>query len=513
MVHYREILRLNYLNYTQSDIAASLKCSRNTIRDVVKQAEKYHLSWPLADSWTDQRLEEILYPGKKETVNVFCMPDPEYIHQELAKPGVNLSLLYTEYEATCAETGRIAYKRTQFYELYSKWAKKSKATMRILHKPGDAMEVDWAGNTLPITDPVTGSTTDAYLFVGVLPCSWYTYAELCRDMKSENWLLCHVHAYEYFGGVPRLLIPDNLKTGITKNTKLETVVNRSYLELSEHYQTAVVPARVRRAQDKSHAEGTVKYASTWILAALRNRTFFSFEEARTAVAEKLEELNGFPFKKRLGNRRQAYMNEEKAFMQPLPVNPFEPAVWSDAVVLTDYCISDGMNRYSVPYDLIGETVQVRTARDSVEVFFHDNRVACHVRLHQRQVDPVIKMEHMPDKHKKYLSYTKDAFMEWGENAGKYISDVINTFLTEGRAPEQGYKSCRNLMGLVEKYGTEKVDDACRQITSYSGRPNIKALMHLLKNPTAAAGNCSPVAMAKGSSGITRGAASFRGGEH
>ena len=192
--------------------------------------------------------------------------------------------------------------------------------MRIHHKPGDAMEVDWAGGTLPIKDPVTGETVPAYLFVGVLPCSCYVYAELCSDMKSENWLLCHVHAYEYFGGVPRLTIPDNLRTGVLKNTRLDTVLNRSYSELADHYGTAIVPARVRRPQDKSHAEGSVSYASTWILAALRNETFFSLADAKEAVAEKLEELNGYAFKKRKGTAAMLIsMRKKNSCSRSLPI--------------------------------------------------------------------------------------------------------------------------------------------------------------------------------------------------
>lgn len=512
MMNYREILRLSSLEYTQTAIAESLKHSRNTIRDVIKRSKVKGITWPLDESYTDQKLEELLYPEKMEQMNVFSEPDYEYIHRELARPGVNLALLHAEYLARCAEAGMIGYQKTQFYEKYAAWSVKTKATMRIHHKPGDAMEVDWAGNTLPITDPVTGEQTDTYLFVGVLPCSCFAYAELCRDMKSENWLLCHSHAYTYFDGVPRLLIPDNLKTGITKNTKLDTVVNRSYLELAEHYKTAVVPARVKAPQDKSHAEGTVKYASTWILAALRDRVFFSFEEAYSAVKEKLEELNDFPFKKREGSRRKAYLNEEKEFMQPLPVNMYEPAIWSNATVPLDYSVSDGLNKYSVPYDLIGEKVQLRITRDCVEIFYHSNRVASHVRLHRRQVDPVIKVEHMPDNHKKYLSYNSESFMEWARTIGENTEKVMKFFLSEGRSPEQGYKSCQNLIRQHEKYGSKKLEEACLRLLSYSGSPNSRSLIQLLKAPVPVSVSLSQDVSVKHSSrGITRGASQFRKG--
>lgn len=512
MTNYREILRLASLEYTQTAIAGSLKISRNTIREAIKRAKEKDLTWPLDETLSNQKLEELLYPEKKQQMNVFCEPDFEYIHKELARPGVNLALLHAEYLARCAEAGLVGYQKTQFYDKYAAWARKSKATMRIHHKPGDAMEVDWAGNTLPITDPVTGEQTDAYLFVGVLPCSWLAYAELCRDMQSENWLLCHSHAYSYFDGVPRLLIPDNLRTGITRNTRLDTIVNRSYLELAEHYKTAVVPARVKAPQDKSHAEGTVKYASTWILAALRDRVFFSFEEAYTAVKEKLEDLNNYPFKKREGNRHLAYLNEEKEFMQPLPVNAYEPAIWSDATVPMDYSVSDGLNKYSVPYDLIGEKVQLRTTRDCVEIFYNGNRVASHIRLHRRQVDPVVKIEHMPDNHKKYLSYNSESFMEWAQSIGENTEKVMKSFLSEGRSPEQGYKSCQNLIRQQEKYGSKKVEEACFRLLTYSGTPNIRSLIQLLKVPANKTMSTAENTSVKHSSrGITRGASQFMKG--
>ena len=278
MVNYREILRLHSLAYTQRQIASSVHSSRNTISEVLRLAESIGLSWPLEDSVTNQEIMALLYPEKLNAVNPRKAPDYSYIHKELAKPGVNLTLLWTEYCSECNASGRQPYMYTQFCDNYRKWARLTKATMRIQHQPGESMLVDWAGSTLTYQDPVTGDVYDTYIFAAVLPCSCYAYAEACEDMKSTSWLLCHVHAYEYFGGVTRLLIPDNLKTGVVKNTRYDTVLNQSYQEMAEHYGTAVVPARVLHPKDKSLAEGTVKFATTWIIATLRNRRFFSFEE-------------------------------------------------------------------------------------------------------------------------------------------------------------------------------------------------------------------------------------------
>ena len=265
MVDYREILRLD------SDpakglrsIAALVHSSRNTVREVRAAALEAGVTWPLDEDVTNEELREILFPNRYAGETKYAVPDFPYIHRELTKPGVTLTLLWTEYCKKCEAEKTTPYMYTQFCERYRRWARITKATMRIQHKPGDAMQVDWAGNTLDIYDSVTGEVSKAYLFVAVLPCSCMAYTEVCGDMQLEAWLLCHVHAFNYFGGVPRLLIPDNLKTGVTKNSRYETVLNRSYQEMAEHYDTAIVPARVEHPKDKSLAEGTVKFASTWI---------------------------------------------------------------------------------------------------------------------------------------------------------------------------------------------------------------------------------------------------------
>lgn len=511
MVNYREILRLRSLGYSITQIAVAVHSSRNTIRDVQQRANEHGLFWPVADDVTNSMLYEQLYPERFSKANVWMEPDCEWIHEELGKKGVNLTLLWKEYKFKSINAGRVPYQYTQFCDIYRKWAHRTKATMRIHHKPGDSMQVDWAGGTLPITDPVTGEVTDAYLFVAVLPCSCYVYAELCDNMRSENWLLAHVHAYEYFDGVPRLLIPDNLKTGVIRNTRYETLINRSYMELADHYGTAVVPARVEHPKDKGHAEGSVSYATTWILAALRSSTFFSLSDARKAVAEKLEELNEAPFKKREGNRRQAYLREEKEFMQPLPVNPYEPSVWSEQTILYDYTVTDGINKYSVPFDLIGESVYVRITRDTVEVFYHGNRVAVHVRTHDRKRDPIMNKAHMPEHHRKYLEYTPDDFRSWASGVGPNTLKVVNSFLESGSAPEQGFKPCTSLRKLSERYSPEKLEAACRQILTFSGDPTIRGINILLKNPVNSPNAGKKDRTVRRSRGITRGAEQFREG--
>ena len=231
-VDYREILRLHALDYSQNRITASVGSSHHTVKAVLDSAAEKNIMWPLDNDVSNQELELLLFPDKYKAMSLYKEPDYAYIHRELAKPGVTLTLLWEEYCRECHESHRTPYMSTQFGDKYRKWARITKATMRITHKPGDAMEVDWAGDTIPVFDPVTGESDAAYLFVAVLPCSCYVYAEVCDDMKQENWLLCHIHAYRYFGGVTRILIPDNCKTATISNTRYDTILNKSYREMA-----------------------------------------------------------------------------------------------------------------------------------------------------------------------------------------------------------------------------------------------------------------------------------------
>lgn len=519
-VNYREILRLDSLRYSNSDIAASLHNSRNTVKEVLNLADALHIQWPLGDDVTNQDLEILLYPSRASK-DANRMPiDFDKVHKELGQKGVTLSLLWTEYCAEAKAAGKSPYMSTQFGDLYRKWAMVSRATMRIHRKPGDNFEVDWAGKTVPIFDSVTGDSTPAYLFVGALSCSGFVYAELCRDMKSESFILCHVHAYEYFGGVTRLLTPDNLKTGVTTNTRYETVIPRAYREMAEHYDTAIIPARPKAPDDKPNAEGSVKFATTWIIAALRNYHFFSFEEAHATVAEKLEELNDRPFTKRPGSRRTAYDEEEREFMHPLPQHPYEPASWSTAKIQNDYTVTDGLNRYSVPFDLIGEQVDIRTTRDTVEVFYHGGRVASHVRRKKAQRDAIMLPDHMPEAHRKYLSYNKDAFLSWAETAGVSTTKVVRSFLESGKEPEQGYKYCTSLMKAADRYGLPRMEAACERVLAFSTAPALRSILTVLKNgqdkiplnqASQAQNKADKADLRPASHGITRGADAFRKG--
>lgn len=510
MVNYKEILRLSHEGYSQRQIESSVHCSRHTVRDTLSAAEKSGIVWPLEESVTNEQIGAILFPERHSETSTYLEPDYAYIHRELAKRGVTLTLLWNEYVQKAESLSKKPYMTTQFGDKYRAWARITKATMRIQHKPGDAMQVDWAGDTLSVYDSMTGEITSAYLFIAVLPCSCYVYAEAVADMKLENWLNCHVHAYEYFGGVTRLLIPDNLKTGVTKNNRYETVLNRSYQELAEYYDTAIVPARVEHPKDKSLAEGSVKFASTWILAAMRNERFFTLNEAREAVRQKLEKLNLREFKQREGCRRSAYLEEEKPFMKPLPVQRYELAAWNPNIkVGTDYLVSDGRNKYSVPFDLIGEKVDIRLTSTTVEVFYHGNRVAAHVRRNAAQREPIVNENHMTPEHRKYLNYNTEDFTVWAKSVGDSTMKVVTYFLTAGKEPEQGFKFCASLTKLAEKYGAKKLETACADVLKHTSVPSLRLISTILKNGIIKPEEEKPeVRRNSNAYGITRGAAYY-----
>jgi transposase len=508
MTNYRKILEMHSQGFSQRSIESSVHSSHQTVKATLDRAKELNISWPLDDNVTNEVLDELFYGERKSGITPYAAINYNYIHRELSKKGVTLTLLWNEYCERAYANGETPYMSTQFGDKYRRWARVTKATMRVTHKPGDTMQVDWAGGTIPYYDPITGEEYKAYLFVAALPCSSYLYVEACTDMKQENWLVCHVHAYEYFGGVTRVLVPDNLKTGVTANTRYETQLNESYRELAEYYGTAIVPARIRKPQDKGLVERSVGFSTTWITAALRERKFFSFAEVREAVDERLEYVNTKPFQKRSGNRREAYLSEEKEFMLPLPKHRYEPSVWKQQTVGNDYLISDGINKYSVPFDLIGEQVQIRLTKDLIEVYFKGSRMTSHKRLEKFSVQPVVKPEHMPTNHREYLNYNADEFKEWASTVGKSVEEVVKHFLTSGSVPEQGYKACVSLTKLGKRYGKKKLEAACERMLAFSSSPSIRTITTLLKNnkepdkPTEKTDDSNKY-------GITRGAAYWR----
>lgn len=398
----------------------------------------------------------------------------------MQKSGVTLSLLWVEYCEQCRAAGELPYQSTQFNKYYADYVHKTKASMHLNHKPGETMQVDWAGDTMGIVDTDTGELIPAYLFVSVLPYNGYAYAEAFLDEKQEAWINAHVNAYRYFGGVTRILVPDNLKTGVIKNTKEEIILNRNYREMAEHYGTAFIPARPRTPKDKAFIEGSVGVVSTWIIAALRNRQFFSLAELNEAVGEKLYGFNHKPFQKKEGSRATAF-EEEKPLLLPLPAVPFELAMWKLATVQYNYHISVNKQNYSVPYEYIKQKVDVRLTSHTVEVFFEGNRIASHPRLYGRPNQYSTLETHMPPDHQKYLQWNGERFLRWAEQIGANTEAVVRHFLTMYAVEQQGYNACMALLKLTDKYPPKRLESACRKALSYTPQPSYKSIQSILKS--------------------------------
>jgi transposase len=510
MVNYREIIRLKSQNYSNQKVATSCGSSRNTVSEVWERAQEKGLWWPIDETLSNEDIKKLLYP-ERSTLPGRKMPDYEYIHKELAKPGVTLSLLWAEYCETCMAEQQIPYQHTQFNDKYHAFAASQKSTLRIKRKPGEIMEVDWAGDTMTVFDKAACEPIKAYLFVACLPCSLYSYAEAFVDRKEHHWIEGHIHAYHYFDGSTRILTPDNLKTGVIKNTHTELVLNRSYYEMAEHYGAAIIPARPYSPKDKSSVEGSVGVLKTWILAALRNRKFFTFEELNDAIRQKLLEFNERPFQKKKGSRRSAFLEEEKDFLLPLPASPYETAIWKTVTIQPDYLITAGDCKYSVPYEFIGKQVDVRSTEKCIEVFYHNNRIASHVRK-PGMAEPIYLPEHMPQNHRKYLTYTGESFMEWAMGVGNATLAVTKNFLHMQKVEQQGYKSCISLMKLADRYSTKRLEKACEKALGYTPSPSLKNISMILKNGQDNACNKAVTTSVGAEYGITRGADYYKGGE-
>ena len=479
MTKYREIIRLRSLDFSERNIALSCSVSRNTVSKVLKKADELNISWPLDETMTDDALESLLFPKEKSATNK-RMPDYAYIRKELLRNGVSKKLLWSEYCEDCRMAGEEPLMYSQFCYYIQQDEQKRRATMHIPRKPGEQVEVDWAGDPAHIIDPDTGEITEAWLFVGVMSYSMYAYVEAFINEKQKAWITAHVHMYEYFGGVAKILVPDNCLTAVYHTGDWYTPsLNTTYHELAEHYGTAIIPARVRKPKDKPGAEETVRNVSTWITAALRNEQFFSLAELNSAIREKLEQFNANTFQKKEGSRRSLFLGEEMPLLATLPATRFELSDWKVATVQFNYHIAVDKMYYSVPYQYIKNKVDVRITETTIEIFMNHNRISSHRRLYGRPGQYSTQSGHMPQDHQKYLEWNGDRFRKWANQIGPNTYEVVNALLTSGRVEQQSYRSCMGLLKLAEKHTPQKLEIACQKALRYSGSPSYKSIKNLL----------------------------------
>jgi len=461
----KEVLRLKFENNCSlRQIAKSCNIGRSTVADYLAQTQLAGLTWPLPPDLDDAELENMLFPSMpKDAESQRQMPSMEYLHEELRKKSVTLQLLWYEYKQENPE----GYQYSQFCELYRQWAKKLDISLRQRHRAGEKLFVDYAGQTVPIIDSLTGEVRDAQIFLATLGASSYTFAEASMSQDLPSWVTTHVHAFEFFGGVPEILVPDNLKSGVAKACRYEPDINPTYLDLARHYGTTVIPARSARPKDKAKVEAAVLFAERWILAPLRKVTFFSLRELNKAIASRSTELNTRKFKKLDATRKQLFESIDKPALKPLPAVPYEYAEWKKARVNIDYHIEVYRHYYSVPYQLIKEQVDVRITANSVEVLFKNRRVASHARRYKPGAFATLP-EHMPESHRKYLEWTPSRIINWAGKNGPRTEELIRLIIDSRTHPEQAYRSCLGIMRLAKRYSPERLEAACNRAIFIKG---------------------------------------------
>lgn len=407
---------------------------------------------------SSQEIKDYLYPSLGSNTG-FCLPDYQLINEELKKPGVNLTLLWTEYKNRCIICNEKPYQYTQFIKHYADYSVTKKATMNINHKPGVLMEADWAGTLGSFFCLKTKKIETAHFFVLTLVYSGYSYIEAFIDEKIESWIQGHINGYTFFGGSTIMLVPDNLKCAIIKNTTNEIIFNKTYNEMAEHYKTAIDPARIRHPKDKPTVEKTVGIITTWIIAALRDRQFYSLSDYNKAINEKLLEFLNKPFQKKSGSRND-YFNEEKKFLQEIPHKPFEISTWVKATVQYNYHICCEKNFYSVPYEYIKKLVDIRLTYKFVEVYFESSRIALHSRIHGKTNQYSTIDEHMTNNHKHYSEWNADRYKSWAQDIGVNTFAVINIIIKSRLYEQQSYKSCMAVLSLSKKFSKTLLEEAC-----------------------------------------------------
>ncbi|NLM77659.1 MAG: IS21 family transposase [Ruminococcaceae bacterium] len=479
MTKYREILRLHSSGISQRGIAETCQCSRNTVAKVLARAGKVKLPWPLPTDMTDSDLSALLFPKTSAPPSNHQLPDLEYVHKEMLKAGVTLRLLWVEYCTTCRLAGNQPLMYSQFCYHYQKYAETKRATMHIPRKPGEQIEVDWAGKTSAIVSNETGETIPVYVFVGVLSHSLYAYVEGFLAQDQECWIAAHVNMFRYFGGATRILVPDNLKTGVEKSDWYSPTINKTYHEMAEHYDTAVVPARVRKPKDKPGVEGTVGNVSTWIIAALRHRKFFTLAELNQAIWELLSEFNSKPFQKKEGSRRSIFLEQEKSFLLPLPKTSFEVATWKIATVQLNYHVTIDKMNYSVPNAYVKHKVDVRVTRQVIEVFYHHQRISSHPRMYGHPGQYSTILEHMPPDHQAYVQWNGERFIQWAGRIGRHTQITVKAILAAHKIEQQAFKSCLGLIKLADKYSVTRLEAACEKALFYTPSPSYKSVKTIL----------------------------------
>jgi len=471
----RELLRLKHeKRLSNRAIATACSMSAGTVSTRLRLAREAGVSWPLPQDLDDGQLEALVFPMVDRSDIQPVVPDWALAHKELKRRGVTLLLLWQEYRTENPS----GYGYSWFCDHYRSYCGRLSVVLRQEHRAGEKAFVDWAGHTFPVTEPDTGETWEAQIFIGVLGASSYTFACARKSQTLPDWISANVEMFEFFGGVTEMTVPDNLKTGVNAPCRYEPELNRTYQEWAEHTGTAVVPARVRKPQDKAKAESGVQVVEQWILARLRNQTFFSLDEFNLEIAKLLEVLNQEPFQKLPGSRKSLYEELDRPALQALPTARYEISKWKRAKLGADYHVPVDGVYYSAPYQLIGKTLDVRSTGAVVEIFHKNRRVASH-RLKAEGRGNQSVLEHMPRKHREYIGWTMERLRGWATSNGSNTAEMVEGILLRNSHPHMGYRACLGLVSLAKNYSPERLEAACERALKLSSF-SFKSVRSILK---------------------------------
>ena len=473
----REILRLSWeCGLSQRQVAGCCGAGKTTVVDCLARARRTGLDWRAATVLSDEELEGRLYPpAEVMAASERPLVDWAEVHTELKRKGVTLSLLWEEYRHQQPR----GYRYSRYCQLYGQWRGRSDLSMRQLHRAGEKLFVDYSGSTVPVSEASTGQVREAQVFVAVWGASNYAYAEATWSQGLSDWIGSHVRAFEFAGGVPEMVVPDNLKSGVSRPCRYEPELNPTYQDLAVHYGVAVMPARVRRPRDKAKVEVGVQVVERWILARLRHRAFFSLSELNQAIGELLIGLNERPFRKLSGTRRSLFESLERPALRPLPEEHFAYAEWKKARVNVDYHVEVEGHYYSVPYQLVSQQLDVRMSAQTVECFAKSKRVASHLRSFQRGAHTT-QTQHMPRAHREYAEWTPERLVQWSQKAGPSVSGLIEAVMSTRIHPQHGFRSCLGIQRLGERYGGERLEAACRRAlqTEATSYRSVRSILQL-----------------------------------
>lgn len=456
------ILQLYESGMSQNEIARSQGMSKHSVSDVIHRAADLDIDWSDVAAKTEHEVYSMFFSERQKDAPVYPDPDWSYIHKELAKTGVTLKLLHAEYVDRQKSRALPYMGYDRFCKRYKSYTVSQNITSRVGHKAGRVMEVDWSGPTMTLVDPATGEVVTVYLFVACLPFSRYSYVEPTLDMKQDTWLLCHIHAFEFFGGSTACIVPDNLKTGVIKHPREgEVILNESYREMAAHYSAAILPARVSRPKDKASVENEVHLVATKIIASLRHEVFSDFHLLKQAISQKLEEHNKAPFSKRSGSRYLCFYEEEKETLRPLPKTPYEICKWVyNRKVQINCHVAYEKNYYSAPHFSVGKSVDLRITENTLEIYLANERIATHPLFPSYCKNRYSTHESDLPEGKSYSGWDSDRIRRWAERVGPSCSAVIERIFQSVKFDEQGFNAALAVLRLSHKYSNERLEKAC-----------------------------------------------------